>query len=130
MALLRECNIKNSDDNSVSDCVPNDVQHLVTTQHPSINKIVFASGKTSAKIFIKLNKSWLKQDNFVIQPDCGSYTSSVFSNLVKLKSEVPAANDQQIELVVPYSVSPAAASVSFVTKRNEWLSCVFSSNQH
>ena len=49
--MVRECGIKNSDDTAIQDCTPNDIRGLVE-QHPTITKIVFASGKTSAKLFV------------------------------------------------------------------------------
>ena len=116
--VVNKCRIKNSDDTSIKDCVPNDIRGLVH-QHPTITKIVFASGKTSAKLFAKLNKSWLREGEFMLGG--GEFTHSTFSNIVLRPSNLQGA----IQLVVPFSVSPAAAAVRFVAKRDQWLRDVF-----
>ena len=118
--VVRECDIRNSDDNSVTNSKPNDIRGFIEKDQPSIRRIVFASGKTSASIFIRLNKKWLMEGNFSLGG--GEFTSDVFAKFV---------NDSQncqvnpIQLVVPVSVSPAAASVPFKSKKDHWLSCVF-----
>ena len=126
--VVRECNISNSDDNSVRDSKPNDVQQFVDSRHPTVKRIVFASGKTSAKIFIKLNKEWLRSGRFVAGP--GEYSSEVFTDSV-LRSDNASddSSDQKIELLVPFSVSPAAASTSFKSKKKQWLETVFISSK-
>ena len=120
--VVQECNIKNSDDTTVSDSKPNNIQEFIENKRPSVKRIVFASGKTSAKIFIKLNKSWLKEGNFCLGG--GEFTSDVFSAFVR-RSETNCTGSESIQLIVPYSVSPAAASVSFKLKKEQWLSSVF-----
>ena len=97
-----------------------DIQGFVEKDQPSIRRIVFASGKTSASIFIRLNKKWLQDGNFAFGG--GEFTSDVFAKFIN-DSENCQVNP--IQLVVPVSVSPAAASVPFKTKREQWLSCVF-----
>ena len=121
----KECNISNSDDNSVRDSKPNDIQHFVETQHPTVNRIVFASGKTSAKIFIKHNKEWLRSGKFVA--GAGEYSREVFPDAV-LGSDYDIEL-QKIELLVPYSVSPAAASISFISKKEQWCQTIFKVSQ-
>jgi len=123
--IIQECNIKNSDDATVSDSKPNNIRVLIEDKQPSIRRIVFASGKTSAKIFIKLNKSWLKEGNFCLGG--GEFTSDVFSSFVGNDDENNCIGPDSVHLIVPYSVSPAAASVSFKVKKEQWLSCVFNS---
>ena len=116
--VVRECGIKNSDDTSIKDCIPNDIRGLIE-QYPTITKIVFASGKTSAKMFAKLNKAWLKEGQFNLGG--GEFTVSTFSKNVLRPSAMRGA----IQLVVPFSVSPAAAAVRFAAKRDQWLKVVF-----
>ena len=125
--VVAECTIKNSDDNSVRDSKPNNIRDFVEKQHPSVRKIVFASGKTSAKIFVKLNKEWLKNGKFVTGD--GEYSSEVFSNIIVKdgnKEAAAASESYPIKLLVPFSVSPAAAAISFQAKKEQWLSLVFS----
>ena len=118
--VVKECEIKNSDDTTVKDSKPNDVRGFVEKDQPSIRRIVFASGKTSATIFIRMNKTWLREGNFVLGG--GEFTSDVFTRFV---NDSQNCQGNPIQLVVPLSVSPAAASVPFKTKREQWLSCVF-----
>ena len=122
--MVKECQVKNSDDSSINDCVKNDIKGLIE-ERGSIKRLVFASGKASAKIFIKLNRDWLKEGNFWL--GAGEFTQSAFSNKLHScnRDHIPNA----IELIVPYSVSPAAASVRYKAKRDQWLETVFRYNQ-
>ena len=46
---------------------------------------MFASGKTSAKIFIKMNRKWIKDDNFVLGG--GAHTLDTFNKLINNSME-------------------------------------------
>jgi len=117
--VVRQCEITNSDDNSVRKNRPNDIRTLVElTQPTSISRIVFASGKTSAKLFLKMNKTWLKEGKFWARR--GSAASEVFSSYLASQQE-----DSGVELIVPFSVSPACCSVSFQQKMRQWTEIVF-----
>ena len=116
--VVRECDITNSDDTTVKDSSPNDIRTLVEVNYPSIRRIVFASGKTSAKLFLKMNKTWLRSGNFVLR---GEGATSVFSRYIKDRAE----SSHSVQLVVPFSVSPACASVSFKQKIEQWREIVF-----
>lgn len=118
--VVRECSIRNSDDTTVTDTEPNDIRGLVEQLQPALRRIVFASGKTSANIFIRMNKPWLREGHFTLGG--GEFTADVFSKFV---NDSTKQQSSPIELIVPYSVSPAAASVSFKLKREQWLGCVF-----
>ena len=78
--VVRECDIRNSDDNSVTNSKSNDIRGFIEKDQPSIRRIVFASGKTSASIFIRLNKKWLVEGNFSLGG--GEFTSDVFAKFV------------------------------------------------
>lgn len=120
--IVKCCTIRNSDDTSIKDCQPNDISGLLL-KHPSINKIVFASGKTSAMEFVKMQRDWLRQ------PGCFTVGSTDFSHSVFDKVvTMPAQLGQGVQLLVPHSVSPAAASVRYEAKRDQWLKMVFSTN--
>ena len=121
--VVKECRIKNSDDTSIKQSVPNNIPGLLE-EHPTIKKIVFASGKTSAKIFSSLNRSWLMEKEFYLRDL--HVTSACFPvKKMKLRSE---PGPGVIELVVPHSVSPACANVRFTEKRDQWLKQVFSAD--
>ena len=87
--------------------------------HPSIKRIVFASGKASAKLFVRMNKTWLREGKFRLR---GEGATDVFSRYTNSKDE---NSSESLELVVPYSVSPACASVSFKQKLEQWMEIVF-----
>ena len=113
---VRECEITNSDDNTVRNNRPNDIRTLLEVSQPTINRLVFASGKTSAKLFLKMNKSWLREGKFWARD---SAASEVFSSYLTSKE------DSGVELIVPFSVSPACCSVSFQQKIQQWREIVF-----
>ena len=117
--VVRQCEITNSDDNSVRNNRPNDIRTLLELTQPTICRIVFASGKTSAKLFLKMNKTWLKEGKFWVSS--GTAASEVFSRyLASLEPQ-----DTGVELIVPFSVSPACCSVSFQQKIQQWTEIVF-----
>ena len=116
--VVRECEITNSDDNTLRNQRPNDIRTLLEFSQPTINRIVFANGKSSAKLFLRMNKTWLKEGKFWAR-DSGA--SEVFSSyLGRQETQYPG-----VELVVPYSVSPACCSVSFQQKLKQWREIVF-----
>ena len=116
--VVRECEITNSDDNTVRNNRPNDIRTLLELHQPTITRIVFASGKTSAKLFLRMNKTWLKEGKFWVR---GSAASEIFSS--HLASKEPQYSG--VELIVPFSVSPACCSVSFQQKIQQWREIVF-----
>ena len=116
--VVRECEITNSDDNTVRNQRANDIRTLLEVSQPTINRIVFANGKSSAKLFLRMNKTWLKEGKFWAR---GSGASEVFSSyLGSEETQYPG-----VELVIPYSVSPACCSVSFQQKLKQWREIVF-----
>ena len=117
--VVRECEITNSDDNTVKNNRPNDIRTLLEVNQPTISRIVFASGKTSAKLFLKMNKTWLKEGNFWARD---SAASEVFSSYLGSSREPQCSG---VELIVPFSVSPACCSVSFQQKIQQWREIVF-----
>ena len=53
-----------------------------------------------------------------------AHTRTVFGKTLNLKD--PASGQEEgLELIVPVSVSPAAAGVRFTGKREEWMETVF-----
>ena len=118
--VVRECHITNSDDHSVRNQRPNDIRKLVEVNHPTIKRIVFASGKTSAKLFVKMNKTWLGEGKFLLR---GDTAEEVFSRYTKCQPD--HYSGETLQLIVPFSVSPACASVSFKPKLDQWREMVF-----
>jgi len=83
-------------------------------------------------LFRKHNRDWLKAS---IRPgskeaftEVTAFKDSVFGKETLDKEAAvrfEAGGGRHIELVVPYSVSPAAAGASFATKREYWLQNVY-----
>jgi hypothetical protein len=54
-------------------------------QYPSVRRIVFSSGKTSAALFARMNRAWLKSRPFRIAPT--PFSQAVFGRLVNTATE-------------------------------------------
>jgi len=112
--------------------VPNDIVALISKKS-SIKKIVFCDGVGSAKLFLKHHKHWLKgQAPPRIQfklPSASEAYGMCHKAFGKVLSRLPltmhASGQREIELVVPYSVSPAAAGTGYEDKRDFYLGYVF-----
>jgi len=116
--VVGRCTIRNSEDSSIRDKQPNDVRGLLSAL-PSIKRIVFSSGATSARLFLSLNRAWLKEGG-EFWVGVGRHSEAVFGKVIG-----EGGRKGKVELVVPVSVSPAAAGVRFPEKREEWLRDVF-----
>ena len=119
--VVKACRIRNSEDASIRDKEANDIQGLVELV-PSIRRIVF-SGAASARLFLSMQRSWLRADNRFWLGG-GRHTHTVFGKTVHSK-DLPSRPEEGMELIVPVSVSPAAAGVRFPGKREEWMETVF-----
>jgi G:T/U-mismatch repair DNA glycosylase len=119
--VVKQCRIRNSEDASIREKEPNDVRGLVEAV-PSIRRIVF-TGRNSAQLFLQLHRGWLRGGGFCLGK--GRHTAAVFGKLVQEPEDGRREDGDRLELVVPVSVSPAAAGVRFPGKREEWLGVVF-----
>jgi G:T/U-mismatch repair DNA glycosylase len=107
---------KGSLDSDIKEEVTADIGGFVA-RHPSIERIVFATGMGSAVKFRKHFGEWLGRGAF----RCGGASAlDVFAKTVTC----PALQGG-IELVIPPSVSPAMATMTFGEKRDAWLDLVF-----
>ena len=88
---------------------------------PSIRRIVF-SGAGSARLFLSLQRSWLKSEGRFWLGG-GRHTQTVFGKTINSKY-LASTQEEGLELIVPVSVSPAAAGVRFPGKREEWMETV------
>ena len=102
---------------------PNDIEGLCKA-YPTIKRICLASGKSTAKEFLRHNAEWLKRSNNASshKADCSvtpglvlqdnAMTLDVFGkkNLRHLLPETAAAGDGRIRLSVMFSVSPVRAT--------------------
>jgi hypoxanthine-DNA glycosylase len=99
--VLKSSERAGSLDGDIKNAEPADVPALVAA-HPSIQRICFASGGTTAAFFKKHFKAWLKEEGiFCVHSNRPS--QQAFAKLVPLQAGAPG----RIELVVMESVSPA-----------------------
>jgi hypothetical protein len=101
----------------------NDIRGLLS-KHPTIQRVVFGSGATSAKLFSQHNKEWLRtHQGFVLAQN--DATKKCFGKLVKRTKPAHARIKRgTIELIIVPSVSPAHA-VPYSKKRDEWFELVY-----
>ena len=119
--VVKVCSIRNSEDASIRDKEANDIRGLVELV-PSIRRIVF-SGAGSARLFLSLQRSWLRAEGRFCLGG-GRHTDTVFGKTLHSK-DLALRQEEDLELIVPVSVSPAAAGVRFPGKREEWMETVF-----
>ena len=118
---------KTSMDSDIKKLKPAAIEELVAA-HPSIRRLVFATGKGSAKIFRDKFADWLQRGAFC----CGNDAAfQVFNEKKALQIRKLKAGEKAgaIELIVPSSVSPAACKEpgerNFGEKKDAWLRDVF-----
>mmetsp|Transcript_5496 Transcript_5496/g.7315 ORF Transcript_5496/g.7315 Transcript_5496/m.7315 type:complete len:249 (-) Transcript_5496:75-821(-) len=151
--VLRSCEREGSTDSKIrmKSVAGNDIKGFCD-ENPSIRRICFASGSSTATYFRKFNEGWLKRNQFSFAKN--EATQKVFKKFAtsrKRKREgAPLANDTEngreeserncgkIELVVMQSVSPAftrpwkntpetpkASSMIYTDKRAFWFQHAF-----
>mmetsp|Transcript_30080 Transcript_30080/g.52837 ORF Transcript_30080/g.52837 Transcript_30080/m.52837 type:complete len:334 (+) Transcript_30080:3-1004(+) len=113
--VLQTCDRMGATDSKIKNPVPSDIRGFCM-KYPSISKICFASGASTASYFRKYNKQWLQQSNgFTFSSN--SATQKVFKAYIQGKQcskfnqtasrKRNTRDDDSIHLVVMYSVSPA-----------------------
>jgi G:T/U-mismatch repair DNA glycosylase len=120
--VVASCERPGSLDSDIKDEIPNDVQ-LFCRAHPSIRRIVFSNGGTTARLFAKHFTDWLSTGQLVPYENEASLKG--LGRLVRsMQSSVGGKHDWtsncQIALVAALSVSPAAARYSYSEKRDFW----------
>uniref|UniRef100_A0A7S3JUL6 Uracil-DNA glycosylase-like domain-containing protein n=1 Tax=Aureoumbra lagunensis TaxID=44058 RepID=A0A7S3JUL6_9STRA len=101
--VLIESERKGSLDSDIKNAIGNDLPSFLA-MYPTINKICFASGASSARFFARIHKSYLAENAHVFKPHPDNPASQV------LFSHLGPKNDTQqcIQLCIMESVSPAA----------------------
>jgi G:T/U-mismatch repair DNA glycosylase len=120
--VVASCKRPGSLDSDIKDEIPNDVVSFCRT-HPSIRRIVFSNGGTTARLFAKHFSDWLSTGQLVPYENEASLKG--LGKLVRsIQSNVGSKRDwtstHQITLVAALSVSPAAAGYSYSEKRDFW----------
>ena len=105
-------NAKNNNDDNVK-CEKN--------KYVNIQRIIIANGTTGAKFFIKYFTNWFLEGKLCVANN--DMSQKAFKSILnKMNNQKSAGQQQQhkIEIVVLPSVSPAAASITYIQKREAW----------
>ncbi|KAL3934124.1 MAG: hypothetical protein SGARI_003524 [Bacillariaceae sp.] len=124
--VLATCKRKGSLDSAIqsgSD-IPNNIRGFVK-QHPSIRRIVFASGKSTARYFNMHFKDWWMTGELTYSGD-HPYSVEMFGKMMfDNRGNQVTPNNNAIVCVVAKSVSPADANTTYIEKRQFWENHVY-----
>ncbi|KAL3922886.1 MAG: hypothetical protein SGILL_001968 [Bacillariaceae sp.] len=99
--------------------IPNDIRGFVK-HHPTIQRIVFASGKSTARYFNMNFKEWWKTGELAYYGD-HPYSVEMFQKMLVDDAGCDVIpNKDAIVCVCAKSVSPADAKTSYIGKRQFW----------
>ena len=106
------CNSNTKNNNSNVKCENN--------KYVNIQRIIIANGTTGAKFFIKYFTNWFLEGNLCVANNDMSQKAfkSILNKMINQKSA--GQHQHKIEIVVLPSVSPAAASITYIQKREAW----------
>ena len=135
--IVAECKREGSLDNDIEDEVPNRIREFCegtlyntgsgnsiidTTDHHlcSIKRIVIANGTTGGQMFVKHFTDWFMDGK--LRPADDELSQRVLKAVMNKtkKSNVDICDINSIEVVCLPSVSPAAASITYLEKRDAW----------
>jgi len=120
--IVATCRRKGSLDSAIKCDKPNDIRAFVK-QHPTIKTIVFANGKSSLDVFNRHFKGWWSTGEIILhKSSCTTIFKSSSNKNIVIKSDKPNA----IMCICAFSVSPAAATVTYKEKRNFWDKFIYS----
>jgi G:T/U-mismatch repair DNA glycosylase len=118
--VVQSCQRPGSLDSDIKEEVPNDIRGFCQ-QHESIRRIVLANGGTGSSIFVKHFRDWFKSGELVAADH--EQSQKAFGRAVakgRSASDDGQVPSRTITLVAALSVSPAAATYSYETKRDFW----------
>jgi double-stranded uracil-DNA glycosylase len=120
--VVASCERPGSLDSDIKDEIPNDVVSFCRA-HPSIRRIVFSNGGTTARLFAKHFSDWLSTGQLVPYENEASLKG--LGTLVRSMKSTDGSkcdwtSSHQITLVAALSVSPAAARYTYSKKRDFW----------
>ena len=123
--MIASCERPNSSlDVDISKDFPNDIRTFCQVQHPTVRRIVLANGLKQSELFAKHFHSWWESGRlrpFTTVTNTPGTTVSTKSSVKAFQKFAKCSNNYSqatIECVVGPGVSPAAASVSYETKRD------------
>ena len=117
--IIASCQRKGSLDCAIKNDKPNDIEKFVE-QHPTIQTIVMANGKSGLNFFNRHFSKWLKSGKLVLHEGEVTSKSEATSNWSGVKAE----DAHIITCICALSVSPAA-TLPYSEKRDFWESLVY-----
>lgn len=131
--IVAECKREGSLDNNIKDEVPNRIREFCEgtlyntggdsidmTKYLCINRIVIANGTTGGQMFVKHFRDWFLDGK--LRPASDETSQRVLKAVMNQQSKKSMIKicERSIEVVCLPSVSPAAASFSYLEKRDAW----------
>jgi hypoxanthine-DNA glycosylase len=117
--VVQSCQRKGSLDQDIQKEVSNDIRGFCQ-QNGSIRRIVLANGGTGSSMFLKHFRDWFQSGELVAADH--EQSQKAFGRAIAKAGTTGQARapSRTITLVSAVSVSPAAASYSYETKRDFW----------
>jgi G:T/U-mismatch repair DNA glycosylase len=117
--VVQSCQRPGSLDQDIQQEVPNDIRGFCQ-QNESIRRIVLANGGTGSSMFVKHFRDWLQSGELVAadhEQSQKAFGRAIVKGGTSGQVTMPS---RTITLVSALSVSPAAATYSYETKRDFW----------
>lgn len=115
--ILQSCERKGSLDSDIKDEVPNEIRAFCD-KHKTVHRIIMANGAKQCSFFNKYFGQWWLDGE--LKPGTNEQSQKAFKKWTKKKNVPDTQVQRQIEVYCMPGVSPAAASVSYEKKREEY----------
>lgn len=112
--VVKECERKGSLDKDIKMEEPNDLRGLCS-QYSTIKRIVFANGFEQCRLFNRHFQDWWLSGDLI--PGTNEVSQKAFKKYILKTRDI---RRPQIECICLPSVSPAAASISYIDKREQY----------
>jgi G:T/U-mismatch repair DNA glycosylase len=120
--VVQSCQRPGSLDSDIKEEVPNDIRGFCQ-QHESIRRIVLANGGTGSTMFVKHFRDWFQSGELASadhEQSQKAFGRAVAKGRSASDGQAIVPPSRTITLVSALSVSPAAATYSYETKRDFW----------
>jgi double-stranded uracil-DNA glycosylase len=128
--IVGQCRRPGSLDQDIFDERPNQLRQFAEQHRRTLKRIVFANGGTGCAIFNKHFKEWLGSGELEALPGHDPSEKAFSKAIAREESRnnnigSGRTTDSKIQLFCAIGVSPAAASYSYVQKRESWEKYVY-----
>jgi G:T/U-mismatch repair DNA glycosylase len=122
--IVGTCRRPGSLDQNIHDEKPNPLLEFAQQHQASLKRIVFANGGTGCNIFKKHFREWLRSGELQTLPGHEAsekaFAVAIAGGKNLYETKTTANSKRKINLICAISVSPAAATNSYVQKRDSW----------